>query len=82
MASMNIEMRWQRRRATYLPIVDRPHLGLEAGVPVPCRVWGCYQVAEDEDINPYFVIELESGKCTYAAIDQVQFIEEGDECFA
>lgn len=82
MAKWDLEMAWQRRLAIYTPLVDRPHLGVEAGVGIKCRVWGCYQVAEDGDVNPYFVIELENGRCTYAAVDQIQFIRRDDECFA
>ena len=80
MSMSEIAIIWQRRRAYYTPCVDRPALGLQKGVPAECRVWGCYQVNDGEDINPYFVIELASGRCTHASPEQIQFIEEDDEC--
>ncbi len=82
MASMNmqIEIVLQRRRALYTPCVDRPALDLTKGVPVECRVWGCYQVDDCDGRDVYFVVELENGRCTHASIDQVQFIKEDDEC--
>lgn len=79
MARYDFEFTWQRRRATYAPIVDRPALGLTKGQEVQCRVWGCYQVNDGEDINPYFVIELENGRCTHASPEQIQFIEFDEE---
>lgn len=80
MAKWEMNLVWPRRRAIYTPLVDRPSLDLTAGEAVMCRVWGCYQVNDGEDVNPYFVIELENGKCTYAAPEQIQFIKEDDEC--
>lgn len=80
MANCEIAIKHERRRAYYTPIVNRPALGLQKDVAVVCTVWGCYQVNDGEDINPYFVIELENGRCTHALIDQVQFIKEEDEC--
>lgn len=73
---LNMEIVWQRRLAIYTPGVDRPALGLEKGKEYSCRVWGCYQVTDGEDVNPYFVIELNNGRCTHAAPEQIQFIEE------
>lgn len=75
---LNMEIVWQRRRAIYTPVCNRPSLGLEKGVEYRCRVWGCYQVADGEDINPYFVIELENGRCTHAAPEQIVFTEEDE----
>lgn len=78
--ALNMEIVWQRRRAIYRPQVDRPQLGIKAETEVPCRVWGCYQVSDGEDINPYFVVELENGRCTHVSPENLQFIEEDDEC--
>ena len=80
MAKWDIEILQQRRRAIYTPGVDRPTLGLTKGTPVECKVFGCYQVSDGDDVNPYFVLELESGRCTYALPEQIQFIKEDDEC--
>lgn len=79
MAGLGMEIVWERRRAIYTPLVDRPALGLTQGIAVECRVWGCYQVHDGEDINPYFVIELENGRCTHASPEQIQFVKEDDE---
>lgn len=84
MAALNstINIVYQRRRALYTPLVNRPTLGLVSGVAVWCRVHGCYQVADADgiDVNPYFVIELEDGRCTYASPECIQFVKEEDEC--
>lgn len=75
MAFGEIKIVQQRRRAIYTPKIDRPALGLSKGVEVHCRVFGCYQVNDGEDINPYFVVELESGRCTHVAPEDIRFIE-------
>lgn len=80
MAGINMEIVWQRRRAIYRPRINRPQLGIEKGTEVPCRVWGCYQVNDGEDVNPYFVVELENGRCTHVSPEDIQFIKEEDEC--
>lgn len=78
MATVNIEIKL--RPALYTPCVDRPELGLTKGVPVKCMTFGCYQVCDGDDVNPYFVLELESGRCTYALPEHIQFIKEDEEC--
>lgn len=80
MTLSNIEIVYQRRRAIYRPRVDRPALGIVKGTEVKCYVHGCYQVNNGEDINPYFVVELENGRCTHVAPEDLQFIKEEDEC--
>lgn len=77
--SLNMEIVWQRRLAIYTPSVDRPALGLEKDRGYSCRVWGCYQVNDGEDVNPYFVIELSSGRCAHAAPEEIRFIDEEDD---
>lgn len=81
MSGLEMNIVWQRRRAIYTPPVDRPKYGVVKGQSVECRVWGCFQVNDGEDINPYFVVELENGQCTYVAPEHLQFIrEDEDEC--
>ena len=75
-----INVMHERRRAIYTPPINRPTLGLSIGIGVQCYVHGCYQVDDGEDVNPYFVIELEDGRCTYAAPENIQFIKGEDEC--
>lgn len=77
--ALNMEIVWQRRRAMYTPTFNRPQLGLEKGISYECRVWGCYQVNDGEDVNPYFVIELNNGRCAHASPDHITFIEEDEE---
>ena len=75
-----IDIEYQRRRAMYIPRINRPDYCLKAGEGVLVHVHGCFQVADGEDVNPYFVIELGDGRCTYAAPEDIQFIKEEDEC--
>lgn len=80
MAGINGIFSFERRRAIYRPIVDRPALGITKGTEVHCRVFGCYQVCDGEDVNPYFIVELPNGRCTYVSPEYLQFIREDDEC--
>jgi hypothetical protein len=80
MAKFTIPLEVKYRSATYTPPINRPKYNLKAGESVLVRVYGCYQVNDGEDINPYFVVELEDGRCTYAAPEHIQFIKEEDEC--
>lgn len=78
MANCEIEIKYERRRAIYTPAFDRPALGLKKGVPVNCLVWGCYQAGDSDGMDIYFVVELGSGRCAHALIDQVQFIKDDE----
>lgn len=80
MAALEMNVRQERRRAIYTPLVDRPKFGMERGKPVECHVLGLYQVTDEDDVNPYFVIELSDGKCTYASPEQIMFVKEADKC--
>lgn len=80
MAGVNYTFSFERRRAIYRPIVDRPALGIKKGDEVHCRVFGCYQVCDGEDINPYFIVELPNGRCTHVSPEQLQFVPEYDGC--
>lgn len=76
MATMEMHIVLERRRAIYTPGMGKPELGLTAGVPVECRVHGCFQITEVDSAEPYFIIELEDGHCTYALPHHIQFIKE------
>lgn len=76
---MTLKFGWERRKAIYTAPVNRHSLGIVRGQEVPCRVWGCYQVEEEGDVAPYFVVELEDGRCTYVAPEHLRFIEMEDE---
>lgn len=40
-----------------------------------CHVLGLFQVAQDEDVQPYFICELNSGQCIYADPVHVRFTD-------
>lgn len=77
MAHITVNMNLKTRPAIYTPKFQRPHLGLEAKVPVNVDVFGLYQVAVDEDVDAYFVVTLPNGKCAYAGVDDIQFTDMG-----
>ena len=69
----------ERRKAIYRPKFDRPSFGIAKGQEILCDVWGCFQCNDgDVDYNPYFVIELPDGHCTYATIEDIQFTKEDE----
>ena len=70
-----LEMTWRMRRAIYTPRIDRPDIDIKKDTEVPCDVFGCFQVSDGEDINPYFIVELESGRCTYVAPEDIRFVD-------
>lgn len=77
MAEITVNMNLSTRPAKYTPKYNRPHLGLNKNVTVEVDVFGIYQIAVDEDIDAYFVVTLPNGKCTYAAVDEIQFTDMG-----
>ena len=74
----NIEIDIRRRSAIYTPRVDRPSIEITKGQRVLCEVWGCFQCNDGEDINPYFVVELHNGYCTYVSPEDIQFTREDE----
>lgn len=75
--NMTMTLSYERRHATFVSNYDRPKLGIKAGDTVQCLVHGCFQCYDgDQDINPYFVVELEDGNCTYVAPEDLTFIKE------
>ena len=81
MANLEMQIKWQRRRAIYTSPYGQPKIGIKKGDKVECNVWGLFQVSDGEDVNPYFVVELADGRCTYVAPEDLKFIEddEGNE---
>lgn len=72
----NIDIGWVLRPAIYRPRVNRPNLNIVKDTEVHCHVWGCYQVDDGEgDVNPYFIVELQDGRCTYVAPEDIQFTD-------
>lgn len=65
------------------PAVYRPNkfaakrLGIEPDTEVNVTALGLYQVTDGDEAGPYFIIELEDGRCRYAAPDEIQFVDRG-----
>jgi hypothetical protein len=80
MAAITLTLRWPNRKAIYRPRVDRPQFGIKKGTEVTVVSHGCFQVNDgDDDVNPYFIVELEDGRCTYVSPEDIQFVEPADE---
>ena len=76
MADMTVKMHLQTRPAIYTPRCNRPELGIQKGDVISCDAFGCFQVTDGEDdINPYFVVELPDGRCTYVAPEDLRFTD-------
>ena len=69
-----IEMKWERRPVAFVPRYDSEKLGYKRGEPVTAYALGLFQCSDDDSANPYFVVELENGKCTYVAPEDIQFL--------
>lgn len=80
MASAEMTIRWDMRSAIFTPDEDNASLGLVKGQPVPCRVWGCYQITSGSEATPCFIVELDSGRCAKALPEQLEFVKGADEC--
>ena len=79
--TLTVSVNLATRKAMYKPSVyNAMKYHLDANTPVEVGVYGLFQVKEDEDISPYFVVELPDGHCCYAGVEQIQFLpEEVDE---
>ena len=70
-----ITVEMPRRRAE---VTQNPSQAIYNNVKVgthPCHVLGLFQVADGEDVQPYFVCELDDGHNIYAAPPQVRFLD-------
>ena len=75
---LDVNLNLRTRPAIYIAPCDRQHLNVKKGESYVCDVFGCFQCTDGEDdINPYFVIELPSGQCTYAAPENIIFADRG-----
>lgn len=80
-AKIDVHMNLCTRPAVLTPKCDVPRVGLKKGEPVNVDVFGLYQISVDEDVDAYFVAELPDGKCVYAAVDTIQFVDkDGEAC--
>lgn len=75
MAQSGIEVYWQRRRATVTQNRwNALHNHLDEGEHT-CHVLGLFQVANEDEVTPYFICEMNDGRCIYAEPTQVRFID-------
>ena len=75
MAGIDITIKWQRRRAEVTQNSSQAAYNkLEEGTHL-CHVLGLFQVDEGEDIQPYFICELDDGRNIYALPPQVRFLD-------
>lgn len=79
MANITVNMNLKTRPAIYTPRCNRPRFELIKDEPVDVDVLGIYQVADEEDIDVYFVVVLPNGKCCYAGVETIQFTDQGVE---
>ena len=80
MSGIEISIQMPRRRAE---VTQDKHQAiynkLDEGVH-PCHVLGLFQCNDgDEDVNPYFICELNDGRCIYASPGQVRFVDTDEE---
>ena len=74
MATMNIG--WKKRPAKYFPNKYQAfRMGIPEGTMLNVDVLGLYQVNMDEDVDAYFIVEDDVGKCWYAGVEEIQFTD-------
>ena len=74
--SMTINIGLHGRPAEYRPNqYAAVRLGVEKGSTLNVEVLGLYQVADGEDVNPYFIVELQDGRVRYASPDEITFVD-------
>ena len=77
---ISVHMNLCTRPAIFTPGHDVPKHGLKKGESVRVDVFGLYQVkVAEDDVDAYFVVELQNGHCIYAAVNTIQFIDREDE---
>lgn len=76
---MTVSVGLEQRKAIYKPSKLNAVKYNLVGETVTVGVFGLFQVKEEDDTDAYFVVELPDGKCCYARVDQIQFIEEREE---
>lgn len=75
-----IEMRYERRKAQF--IAKHHHkvkFGYQIGEVVKVDVFGLFQCSDEDGAQPYFVCELDNGKCIYLMPEDIQFIQEAND---
>lgn len=78
--TFTISCNLEQRKALYWPSdFNAMKYNLSTTEPTVVGVFGIFQVAEEEDVDAYFVVELPNGMCCYANVTQIQFIEKKEE---
>lgn len=74
-----IEMRYERRRAQFIAKqFHEAKFGYKKGEVVKVDVLGLFQCSDEDGAQPYFICELENGKCIYVLPEDIQFIKEDE----
>ena len=79
MADMDITIKWQRRRAIVTQNTHQAIYNKLTEGEHPCYVFGLFQVAEEDEVQPYFICELNDGRCIYASPEQIRFVDTDEE---
>lgn len=80
MAGIDVKVIWKTRKAIYRPNKWRAkHMEVPEGAALNVLVHGVFQCSDDDGHLPYFVVELENGRCHYADITEVQFTDTEEE---
>lgn len=79
--SISIRCNLVTRKALYTPSkFNAAKYCLSTDEPTHVGVFGLFPVTEHNgDSDVYFVVELPDGRCCYANVDQIQFIEKEEE---
>lgn len=77
--SFDVSVNLVTRPAFYTPNKYRAAaLKVDEGTVLKVDVFGVFQVASEEDVDAYFVVELPDGTCTYAAVTEIRFDKEAE----
>lgn len=76
--AMSIKVEMPRRSAEVTQNAQQAAFNnVEIGIH-KCHVLGIFQVAEDEEVQPYFICEMDDGRNIYATPPQVRFLDTAD----
>lgn len=79
--TLTVSVNLETKKALYTP--GQGHIkkyGLSATEPTEVEVFGLFPVSNEDETDAYFVVKLPDGRCCYAGIGNIQFIEkEADE---
>lgn len=77
--SIEVSMNLRGRPAYYEPNkYAAKRIGVAEGSKLNVEALGLFQVADGDDIGPYFVIELGDGRVYYANVTEIRFADVGE----